>query len=74
VVKALADKKSPAACEGTAAAVSTLVSDGAVHSLEPIFIDSGIHKALLEAFADKMPVVRRATIEAARFYLPAMNP
>jgi elongation factor 3 len=74
VVKALADKKSPAAREGAAEAISALVSDGAVKSLEPIFVDSGIYSALLEAFADKMPAVRTAAIEAVRLYVVAMNP
>jgi elongation factor 3 len=74
VVKALADKKSPAAREGAADAISALVSDGAVKSLEPIFVDSGIYNALLEAFADKMPAVRTAAIEAVRLYIAAMNP
>src|ERR1700679_2619736 len=66
VVKALADKKSPAAREGAADAISAFVSDGAVKSLEPTFIDSGIYNALLETFADKMPAVRTAAIEAVR--------
>ncbi|KAF9557201.1 hypothetical protein CPC08DRAFT_669003 [Agrocybe pediades] len=74
VVKALADKKSPAAREGAAGAVSGLVKNGAVKSLEPIFIDSGIYNALLEAFADKMPAVRTAAVEAVRLYVSAMNP
>jgi elongation factor 3 len=74
VVKALADKKSPAAREGAADAISALVSDGAVKSLEPTFVNSGIYNALLEAFADKMPAVRTAAIEAVRLYVIAMNP
>ena len=74
VVKALADKKSPAAREGAADAIAALVSDGAVKSLEPTFIDSGIYNALLESFADKMPAVRTAAIEAVRLYVAAMNP
>jgi len=74
VVKALADKKSPSAREGAADAISALVSDGAVKSLEPTFIDSGIYNALLETFADKMPAVRTAAVEAVRLYVSAMNP
>jgi elongation factor 3 len=74
VVKALTNKKSPASREGTADAISALVSDGAVKSLKPTFVDSGIYKALLEAFADKMPAVRTAAIEAVRLYVTAMNP
>jgi len=74
VVKALADKKSPAAREGAAGAVSALIEHGAIKALEPIFIDSGIYNALLEAFADKMPAVRTAAIDAVRGYVAAMNP
>lgn len=74
VVKALADKKSPSAREGAAAAVSALVKGGAVQALEPTFIDSGIYAALLETFADKMPAVRTAAVEAVREFVAAMNP
>jgi elongation factor 3 len=74
VVKALADKKSPAARQGAAEAVSTLVKSGAVKALEPHFIESGLYAALLEAFADKMPAVRTAAIEAVREFVSAMNP
>ncbi len=74
VVKALADKKSPAAREGAATTVSTLVNNGAIKSLEPIFITSGIYASLLETFADKMPAVRTAAIEAVRAYIANMNP
>lgn len=74
VVKALADKKSPAAREGAADAITALLQNGASKSLEPIFIDSGIYNALLEAFADKMPAVRTAAVEAVRVYVATMNP
>lgn len=74
VVKALADKKSPATREGAASAVLTLVKAGAVKALEPLFIDSGLYAALLEAFADKMPAVRTVAVEAVREYVAAMNP
>jgi elongation factor 3 len=74
VVKALADKKSPAAREGAANAITTLVKSGAVKSLEPIFIDSGIYAGLLETFADKMPAVRTAAVEAVREFVAVMNP
>src|SRR5688572_8966290 len=74
VVKAFGDKKSPAAREGAAEAISALVSGGAASSLEPIFINSGIYNALLEAFADKMPAVKTAAVEAVRGYVAAMNP
>ena len=74
VVKALADKKSPAARQGAAEAIAALVFGGAVKSLEPIFIDSGIYAALLETFADKMPAIRTAAIEAVRLFVAAMNP
>lgn len=74
VAKALADKKSPAAREGAASAIVALVKSGAVKALEPTFISSGIYAALLEAFADKMPAVKNAAVEAVRVYVAAMNP
>jgi len=74
VTKALADKKSPAAREGAADAIAILAKSGAVKALEPNFIASGIYAALLEAFADKMPAVRTAAVEAVREYVVAMNP
>ncbi|KAJ3486245.1 hypothetical protein NLI96_g4382 [Meripilus lineatus] len=74
VVKALGDKKSPAAREGAANAVSALSKTGAIKALEPLFIDSGLYAALLETFADKMPAVRTAAVEAVRQYVSAMNP
>ncbi|KAJ7272895.1 P-loop containing nucleoside triphosphate hydrolase protein [Mycena rebaudengoi] len=74
LVKALNDKKSPAAREGAADTVLTLAKTGGVKALEPTFIDSGIYAALLEAFADKMPAVRTAAVEAVRVYVSAMNP
>ena len=74
VTKALADKKSPAAREGAVQSIAFLVKSGAVKSLEPTFIDSGIYAALLETFADKVPAVRTAAVEAVREYVKAMNP
>ena len=74
VVKALQDKKSPAAREGAAAAVAFLASSPAIRALEPLFVDSGLYAALLEAFADKMPAARTAAVEAVRKYASAMNP
>ncbi|KAF7965301.1 hypothetical protein HWV62_44528 [Athelia sp. TMB] len=74
VIKALADKKSPAAREGAASAVVILVKNGAVKALEPTFIDSGLYAALLEAMADKMPAVRTAAVEAVKQFVAAMNP
>jgi elongation factor 3 len=74
VIKALADKKNPVAREGAAQAITLLVKSGAVKALEPTFIDSGIYASLLETFADKMPAVRTAAVEAVREYVAAMNP
>lgn len=74
VLKALADKKSPAAREGAAEAVSALAKNGAVKALEPSFVESGIYAALLETFADKMPAVKTAAVEAVREFTAAMNP
>ncbi|KIP10266.1 hypothetical protein PHLGIDRAFT_85208 [Phlebiopsis gigantea 11061_1 CR5-6] len=73
IVKALNDKKSPAAREGAASAVAILAKSPAIRSLEPVFVDSGIYAALLEAFADKMPAVRTAAVEAVRQYVSSMN-
>lgn len=74
VVKALNDKKSPSAREGAANAVTTLAKSSAIKALEPIFVDSGIYAALLETFADKMPAVRTAAVEALKQYVTVMNP
>jgi elongation factor 3 len=71
---AIADKKSPAAREGAADAITALAKSGAVKAVEPIFVDSGIYAALLEAFADKMPAVKNAAVEAVKQYVVAMNP
>lgn len=73
-IKALNDKKSPAAREGAATAVSAVISSGAVKALEPLFVSSGLYDALLEAFADKMPAVRTAAVAAVKNYVAAMNP
>ena len=73
VVKALGDKKSPGAREGAAEAVLA-VSKAAVHALEPFFIDSGLYTTLLETFADKMPAVRTAAVEAVRTFVRNANP
>ena len=73
-VKALADKKSPAAREGAANAVTALAQAGATKTLEPIFIDSGLYAALIEGFADKTPAARNAAVEAVRQFAATMNP
>ncbi|KAI0323854.1 hypothetical protein GY45DRAFT_1332182 [Cubamyces sp. BRFM 1775] len=73
-LKALGDKKSPAAREGAANAVAAIAATPAVRALEPLFIDSGLYAALLEAFADKMPAARTAAVEAVKAYVAAMNP
>ncbi|CCM05774.1 uncharacterized protein FIBRA_08007 [Fibroporia radiculosa] len=73
-IKALGDKKSPAAREGAANAVAVLASSDAIRALEPIFLGSGLYNALLESFADKMPAVRTASIEAVKAYVSSMNP
>jgi elongation factor 3 len=74
ILKALADKKSPAAREGAADTIRTLAKSSGVKALEPSFIGSGIYAALLEAFADKMPAVRTAAVEAVREFVANMNP
>ena len=72
-IEALNDKKSPAAREGAANAVLAISTQGAIKALEPIFVNSGLYPALLEAFADKMPAVRTAAVEAVKQYVAAMN-
>ncbi|KAH0830366.1 polyketide synthetase [Lanmaoa asiatica] len=74
IVKALSDKKSPAAREGAADAVVALVKAGATRALEPTFIDSGLYAALIEGFADKMPAARNAAVEAVREFAATTNP
>jgi len=74
IVKALGDKKSPAAREGAADAITLLAKSGAIKALEPTFVESGIYKILLETLADKMPAVRTAALSALREFVAAMNP
>ncbi|KAG8678745.1 translational elongation factor EF-1 alpha, partial [Ceratobasidium sp. 394] len=77
VVAALNDKKSPAAREGACAAISVLCENGAGKYLEPYVVDSvesGVFRALLETFADKMPAVRTAALDAVRELVQVMNP
>ncbi|TFY58615.1 hypothetical protein EVG20_g8077 [Dentipellis fragilis] len=50
------------------------LTKSAIKALEISFIDAGIYAALLEAFADKMPAVRTAAIEAVRSYVVSANP
>jgi len=73
VVKALSDKKSPGAREGAAQAVNA-VSKAAARALEPFFIDSGLYSVLVETFADKIPAVRTAAVEAVRSFVANANP
>jgi elongation factor 3 len=73
-LKALADKKSPAAREGAADAVVALAKAGATKALEPTFIESGLYAALIEGFADKMPAARNAAVDAVREFAATMNP
>jgi elongation factor 3 len=50
------------------------VSKAAAQALEPSFIHSGLYVALLEAFADKMPAVHSAAVEAVRSFAENANP
>lgn len=65
-IKSLNDKKSPAAREGAAHAVAALAKSDLIKAIEPLFVDSGLYVALLECFADSIPAVRTAAIEAVR--------
>ena len=74
-VKALNDKKSPAAREGAADAVRKISStQNAINALEPVFVSSGLFDTLLETFADKMPAVRNTAVDAVKAFVAAMNP
>jgi elongation factor 3 len=72
--KALGDKKSPANREAAATAIATIVKNGGVKALEPVFVDAGVFSGLVEAFADKTPAVRAAAVDAVKSYAAAMNP
>jgi elongation factor 3 len=77
IVQALADKKSPAAREGAASAISVLVQQGAIKALEPFVIganEDGVFNQLLETFADKMPAVRQAALDAVRDLAQSISP
>jgi elongation factor 3 len=71
---ALADKKSPAAREAAATLITHLSGTPAIRAVEPLFVDTGVYAALLEAFADKLPAVQKASVEAVRMYVSKMNP
>ena len=72
-IKALGDKKSPAASEGTAQAVIA-IAKSAPHALEPVSVESGLYAALLETFADKMPTVWVTAVEAVCIFIQNANP
>lgn len=77
VIKALGDKKSPAAREGACTSIITLVSQGVIKPLEPFVISSkedGVFNQLLETLADKLPAVRTAALEAVHALAAAMSP
>lgn len=76
IVKALNDKKSPAAREGACKAISIFVSEAST-AFEPIILNSaedGVLNALLETFADKMPAVRNAALKAVKDLTGNMSP
>lgn len=67
IVRALGDKKSPLNREAAADSVQLLASNGAATHLEPFVLSNattGVFPALLEAFADKIPAVRAAAVDA----------
>ncbi|KAF8344007.1 polyketide synthetase [Cantharellus anzutake] len=67
ILKALADKKSPAAREGASQAITALIKGDAIKALEPFIVSSnedGIFNQLLETLGDKMPAPRNAALEA----------
>ncbi|KAG8928110.1 translational elongation factor EF-1 alpha [Tulasnella sp. 417] len=75
-VKALNDKKSPAAREGAAKAISTFATKCPT-AIEPIVVNStekSVMSTLLETFADKMPVVAKAAVKAVKDLTSHMSP
>ncbi|WWC95921.1 hypothetical protein V866_002788 [Kwoniella sp. B9012] len=77
LVKALTDKKSAAAREGAASAISTLLENGAAPLLEPYIVSSASNTpfpVLLEAFADKAKEVQTASLAAVKSLVQTMNP
>ncbi|KAG8970874.1 translational elongation factor EF-1 alpha [Tulasnella sp. 419] len=76
LVKALTDKKSPATREGACQAVSIFAKNAGT-ALEPIIINSkegGVFANLLETFADKMPAVKNAAIQAVKDLASTISP
>lgn len=77
IIKALNDKKSPGAREGACTAISVLIEQGAGLAVEPFVVDgseTGVFYALLETFADKMPAVKTAALDAVRDLARVMSP
>ncbi|KAG8954680.1 translational elongation factor EF-1 alpha [Tulasnella sp. 424] len=75
-VKALNDKKSPAAREAAAKAISTFATKCPT-AIELIIVNSvekGVMSTLLETFADKMPVVAKAAVKAVKDITSHMSP
>lgn len=75
LIKVLNDKKAtPTAKEAVAATVSALANGASSVAVETLFIESGLLNALLEAFADKTPAVRKAAIAAVRDVVKKQSP
>ncbi|KAG8997085.1 translational elongation factor EF-1 alpha, partial [Tulasnella sp. 427] len=75
-VKALNDKKSPAAREGAAKAISTFATKCPT-AIEPIVVNStekSVMATLLDTFADKLPAVAKAAIKAVKDLTSHMSP
>ncbi|KAK4686258.1 elongation factor 3, partial [Tremellales sp. Uapishka_1] len=76
IVKALTDKKSPVAREAACSTISTLCENGAAPLLETYVVssaDNSVFPNLLEAFADKTPAVRDASLAAVKAIVQSMN-
>lgn len=75
-VKALNDKKSPAAREAVAKCTSFLAAES-IAAFEIIAVSTakdGLFNSLVEAFADKIPAVRNAAIKAIKDLVGNMSP
>lgn len=76
-LKALGDKKSPAAREGACTAITVLFNAGVGPALEPFVVspkEDGVFNQLLETLADKLPAVRTAALDAVLTVIKSISP
>jgi elongation factor 3 len=73
IASGLVDKKSAGAREGSCTLISVLFEQGVGHAVEP-FIFEKVLPNILEAFADKLPVVKKAAGDALKSLVQVMTP